>query len=185
MTSNCNHRRFADRRFLPLLGIAAALALTTFSAAALESDRDQPMDIQAVDSDTDLNSGVLKLIGNVSITQGSLRIEAETGEVHQPEQAAAVTRVILEGSPACLEQDLDNAAGKMRACSRKIDYDRQNDSVVLTGNVRITEPRGTLTGERVTYNIAEGRVQGQSGGGESRVRFVIPPRAREADDDSP
>lgn len=160
------------------------MALFTVAGHGLESDRDQPMDIRAIDSDTDLNSGVLKLIGDVVITQGSLRIEAETGEVHQPEQAAAVTRVTLEGSPACLEQELDNAAGKMRACSRKIDYDRRTDAVVLTGNVRIEEPRGTLTGERVTYNIAEGRVQGQSAGGDSRVRFVIPPRAKETNGDS-
>ena len=164
---------------------ALLCALSIPAVQALESDRDQPMDIQAVDSDTNLNSGVLKLIGNVRITQGSLLIEADTGEVHQPEQAAAVTRVILEGAPACLEQELDNAAGKMRACSRKIDYNRETDSVILTGNVRIEEPRGTLTGERVTYNIAQGRVQGQSGGGDSRVRFVIPPRTRDTDSDSP
>jgi len=143
------------------------------------------MDIEAIDSDSDLNTGVLKLIGGVKINQGSLKIDATTGEIHRTAEASDISKVILEGSPTCLEQKLDNAAGTMRACSSKMEYDISAESVVLTGNVRIEEPRGTLTGERVTYDIAQGRVQGQSGGGDSRVRFVIPPRAREPDGETP
>jgi lipopolysaccharide export system protein LptA len=179
MTSACTRRRLAD------LGCVLALALLALPALALESDRDQPMDIEAIDSDSDLNTGVLKLIGGVKINQGSLKINAETGEVHRTSEASDISRVILEGAPTCLEQDLDNAAGKMRACSSRLEYDIASESVVLTGNVRIEEPRGTLTGERVTYDIAQGRVQGQSGGGDSRVRFVIPPRARKPDSENP
>lgn len=162
-----------------------ALTLPAVGAQALQSDRNQPMEVSAIGSEMDLNTGTYRLNGGVEIVQGSLRIEADTGEVHQPSDSAEVSRVVLQGSPARLEQALDNAAGHMRASARTIDYDRSADTVVLTGDVRIQEPRGTLTGERVTYNIAQGRVQGQSGGGDSRVRFVIPPRAREADGDNP
>lgn len=179
MTSACTRRRLAD------LACSLVLATLAFPGLALESDRNQPMDIEAIDSDSDLTTGVLKLIGGVKINQGSLKIDATTGEVHRTTEASDISKVILEGNPTCLEQQLDNAAGTMRACSAKMEYDIAADSVVLTGNVRIEEPRGTLTGERVTYNIAQGRVQGQSGGGDSRVRFVIPPRAKEPDSETP
>ena len=178
MTSACIRRRRAE--------LFACLVLAAIAApcVALESDRDQPMNIEAIDSDSDLNTGVLNLIGGVKIDQGSLKIDAETGEVHRSGDASDISRVILEGRPTCLEQQLDNAAGTMRACSNRLEYDIASESVVLTGNVRIEEPRGTLTGERVTYDIARGRVQGQSGGGDNRVRFVIPPRAREPDSEA-
>lgn len=179
MTSACIRRRLAD------LGCLFALAAFASTGLALESDRNQPMNIEAIDSDSDLNTGTLKLIGGVKIDQGSLKIDADTGEVHRHAETADISRVILEGNPTCLEQALDNAAGTMRACSNRLEYDIASESVVLTGNVRIQEPRGTLTGERVTYDIAKGRVQGQSGGGDSRVRFVIPPREREADSETP
>lgn len=161
-----------------------ALSLPAFAVHALESDRNQPMDIEANDSDADLNSGVVKLIGAVRINQGSLKIEADTGEIHRTGEAGDISRVLLEGNPTCLEQQLDNAAGMMRACSNRVEYDVSRDTVVLTGNVRIEEPRGRLTGERVTYDIARGRVQGQSGG-DGRVRLVIPPRAGDTNGDTP
>jgi lipopolysaccharide export system protein LptA len=163
------------------IALATAFAATAAPAWALEADRDQPMEIAANSSDINLESGVHLLSGKVEIRQGSLLIQADTGEVHQPGQGAEVTRVVLEGEPARLEQALDNAAGQMRASARRIDYDRAGDTVVMTGGVRIEEPRGTLTGERVTYNIAQGRIQGQSSGEDGRVRFVIPPRPAQAD----
>ncbi|MDZ3823258.1 MAG: lipopolysaccharide transport periplasmic protein LptA [Pseudoxanthomonas sp.] len=173
MTSACTRRRRADRL------AAVVLLLAATGLQALETDRDQPMEISAGSSDADLASGVYTLTGGVEIRQGSLLIQSDGAEVHQPEQNAEVARVILTGNPARMEQALDNAAGRMRASAARIDYDRRADAVVLTGNVRIEEPRGTLTGQRVTYDIARGRVQGQAGAGEGeRVRFVIPPRPR-------
>lgn len=172
---------FGARPAAPLaMLLALAAAATGAPAWALEADRDQPMEIAANSSDINLESGVHLLTGSVEIRQGSLLIQAASGEVHQPGQGAEVTRVVLDGEPATLEQALDNAAGQMRASARRIDYDRAGDTVVMTGGVRIEEPRGTLTGERVTYNIAQGRIQGQSSGEDGRVRFVIPPRPAQA-----
>ncbi len=174
MTSICIRRR---TEFALLL----ALTLPSWSALALESDRNQPMEITAQGSDTDLESGMHTLIGKVEIRQGSLLIQADRGEVHQPNGGEEVARVVLQGTPARLEQALDNGAGYMRARAARIDFDRASNTVVMTGGVRIEDPRGTLTGERVSYDIARGRVQGQSSGEDGRVRFVIPPRAPAAE----
>lgn len=185
VASGSRHRSL----LLPWRAAAAILFTCLFAPAAvvaLESDRHQPMDIAADNSDSDLSTGVHQLIGKVEIRQGSLLIQAERGEVHQSGNNQEVNRVVLEGTPARMEQALDNAGGHMRARARRIDYDRAGDTVVLTGGVRIDDPRGTLTGERVIYNIAQGRIQGQGGGGEDgRVRFVIPPPARTSGGDTP
>jgi lipopolysaccharide export system protein LptA len=173
MTSNCIRHRAE-------LGLLLALMLSALPVMALESDRNQAMDITARDSDIDLESGVHQLIGKIEIRQGSLLIEADRGEVHQPGGGQEVSRVVLEGTPARLEQALDNGAGFMRARAARIDFDRASNTIVMTGGVRIEDPRGTLTGERVSYDITRGRVQGQSSGEDGRVRFVIPPRQPQA-----
>ncbi len=171
MTSDCMHRRHAD--LLALLTLATA-TLWAAPAIALESDRAQPMDVLADRSEADRATGVLKLMGNVSITQGTLKVEAENGDVHQNSRSGEVERIILRGSPARMQQQLDNAAGEMRASAAQIDYNAGSDTVVLSGNVRIVEPRGTLTGERITYNIAGGNVRAESGS--EQVRMVFPGR---------
>lgn len=177
MTSNCMHRRHAD--LLALL-VLAATSVWTSPASALESDREQPMDVLADRSEADRATGVLKLSGNVSITQGTLKVEAENGDVHQNSRSGEVERIILRGSPARMQQQLDNAAGEMRASAAQIDYNAGSDTVVLSGNVRIVEPRGTLTGERITYNIAGGNVRAESGS--EQVRMVFPGRGAAAAD---
>lgn len=178
------HRQTAER---PRLGcVLLGVLLLPGMVLALESDRHQPMDIVANNSDSDLNTGIHQLIGNVEIRQGSLLIEAERGEVHQPGNDQEVTRVILEGSPARMQQALDNAAGYMRARARRIDYERNRDTVILTGGVQIEEPRGTVSGERILYNIAQGRIQGQGQpGADGRVRLVIPPPRRSESGETP
>ena len=171
----------------PLAGvlIACCLLLPTLPALALESDRHQDMTIESDTSDSDIEQGVVRLAGNVSIQQGSLRIQASQGEIHQDRGSGEIARVILEGTPARMEQALDNAAGHMRASAQRINYDAARDTVVLSGNVRIVEPRGTMTGEQVSYDIARGSIRGQAGAGEGqRVRLVLPGRRSGPADDS-
>ena len=60
--------------------------------------------------------------------------------------------------------------------SAAVDYDFNTEIIILTGGVTITQPRGTLRGERVVYNMRTGQVQsGGQGGG--RVRMTIQPKA--------
>lgn len=170
------NRQTGPARRLPGL-LAAALLCLALPALALESDRHQDMTIESDTSDSDIERGVVRLSGHVTIEQGSLRIDADSGEIHQDRSSGEIARVLLEGTPARMEQALDNAAGHMRASARRIDYDAARDTVVLSGDVRIVEPRGTMTGQQISYDIARGSIRGQSGAGEGeRVRLTLPGR---------
>jgi lipopolysaccharide export system protein LptA len=95
--------------------------------------------------------------------------------VHQVD--GEVQRAQLEGAPATLRQDLDEG-GRVDARARRIDYDLKSDTVVLTGDVVIVQPQGELRGERVTYELATGKMTGSGEGAGSRVRLHIPPKAK-------
>ena len=63
----------------------------------------------------------------------------------------------------------------MVARARQIDYDLASETVVLTGNVIVEQPRGELRGEKVTYEIATGKLTGSGEGTASRVHMTLNP----------
>jgi lipopolysaccharide export system protein LptA len=168
-------RRVADR-LRPALLLAVMVPL--LAGAQQSRDRTQPMDIGADHTDATLGvDGRAVLRGNVQITQGTLKIDADRATVQR--RAGDFQRIVLEGAPARMEQQLD-AGGMTRAQARNIDYDPQQQVVVLTGDVVVTQPEGNLRGERVTYNMQTGNLQGGGDGG-GRVRMRIEPRQPASD----
>ena len=64
----------------------------------------------------------------------------------------------------------------MNAVASRVDYDLTSEVVVFTGSVSITQPRGSLAGERVSYNMRSGQVTSGGGQGSGRVKMRILPR---------
>lgn len=154
--------------------LAASLALAAPPAEALR-DRDQPIQIEAQRTEGNLReSGVTVLSGEVRIRQGSLFIQADRAEIHR--DGAQVGQVRLEGAPVRLEQALPDRPGKLVAEALTIDYDPERRRMILEGGVRIVEPRGELTGNRVEYDTETGRVRAD-GGRDGPVRIRIDPPA--------
>ena len=163
-----------------LLCVCLALALGTL-AQARESDRQQPMDVEADHSQTSTAAnGTTHLWGNVHSTQGTLEIKADDAVLTQTK--GGISRAVLKGSPVYLKQD-DEDGQPMTATSRNLDYDLVGKTAVFTGDVVITQPRGVMRGERVVYDIGTGQIT--SGGDGSRVRMHIEPKAPSAASDKP
>lgn len=160
---------------LALVMVAAAAAPIT--ASARSSDRNQPMDIDAGASDYSMDdSRPTVLSGGVVITQGTLDIRSSRADITQRNGEAV--RAVLTGGPVRLKQILDD--GKpMDAVANNVDYDLRTEIVIFTGNVRIAQPSGSISGQRVVYNMTTGRVQG-GGDGSGRVQMRLMPRNRGA-----
>lgn len=154
-----------------LLVIAALL--TAASAHARKSDRDQPMDIDAGHQAGSLDdSAPIVLSQGVVITQGTLDIKADRAEIST--RGGEISRVVLTGSPAVMRQEMDDGS-PMNARANRIDYDMATDTVTLTGNAHIEQPRGNMSGQRIVYNMQTERVEA-GGEGSGRVQMRIQPR---------
>ncbi|GHA77412.1 lipopolysaccharide transport periplasmic protein LptA [Cognatilysobacter bugurensis] len=155
------------------LALLLTLSTCPVVADARSSDRNQPMDIDAGATDYSLDDRrPTVLSGNVEITQGTLDIRSDRAEITQ--KGGEPVRVVLSGGPVKLNQQLDDGS-PMSATASKVDYDLTTEIVIFIGNVAIKQPRGSLTGERVVYNMRTGQVQ--SGGKDSgRVKMRILPR---------
>lgn len=146
------------------LSLVALLVLAAPAAQALKSDREQPLEVAASHFTTNQNKHLTVLTGAVKLTRGSMKGESDKGTVYQ-DDANEINRVVLEGKPARLQQQLDNG-GLMRATAANIDYSTDSATAVLTGNaVVIQEGRGEFRGERIVYNTESGEITGEGGSG--------------------
>jgi len=159
---------------LPLVALFAAAVFTTVPAFARESDRNQPMDIESDHQEGTLDGNSINtLSGNVVIKQGTLDIRASKADIHQ--SGGEVVRAVLTGSQAVLKQQMDDGS-PMTAKADRIDYNMSTDVVVLTGNYTVTTPRGSTSGQRLTYDLKSGRLE-SGGQGSGRVKMTIQPKS--------
>ena len=158
---------------LLLLGVLVAGAV-----AARSSDRNKPMDIDAGhQSGTFSGDSVNVLSGGVHITQGSLDINASTATITVDD--GDPVRAVFSGGPVVLKQMMDDGT-PMTARASNIDYNLRTEIVVFTGDVRIEQPRGSMSGARVVYNLQTGNVE-SGGEGAGRVRMRILPKGARDD----
>jgi lipopolysaccharide export system protein LptA len=170
MSRNDARRRAA----VPLAGMllaALAAAFPVASVLARSSDRQKPMDIEAGrQSGTLTGDSVNQLSGGVHITQGSLDITSSAATITLA--GGDPTRAVFTGGPVALKQELDDGT-PMSARADNVDYNLKTEIVVFTGNVSITNPRGSLSGQRVVYNLKTGNVEsGGEGSGKVKVRIL-------------
>ena len=149
--------------------LAAVLPLTT---QARTSDRNAPMDVEADSTDAMLGDDSDAILsGNVRITQGTLAVGADKAVIHR--KNGDIDKVTLTGSPATLKQ-ISDIGEPMNAQASQIVYTLSSDLVVLTGGVVVQQPRGTLRGETIKYDLKSGHLDG--GGDGKRVQMRIMPK---------
>lgn len=158
------------------LSCLALLLFFSMPAAALKSDRSQPIDVDAGSAEFDEASGVTVLSGGVLLEQGSLQITAETATIYRDPEATSINRIILEGAPATIEQLLDEQPVEMKARARHIEYDLLTQTVTLIDDANLDQGSRHFSGARFEYDIANSRVKAQSApGGDGRVHMTFDP----------
>jgi lipopolysaccharide export system protein LptA len=147
-------------------------AIVSLAVQAKTTDRNAPMDVAADRTDALLgDDSDSTLSGNVRITQGTLEVSADRAVIHR--KAGNIDQIVLTGSPATLKQ-MSDSGEPMNARANQIVYSLSSDLVVLTGGVVIEQPRGTLRGETIKYDLKTGRLDG--GGDGKRVQMRILPK---------
>ncbi len=158
-----------------ILFIAAILPLTVF---ALESDRDQPIDIESDRAVFHEQEGYTVYSGNVRLSQGSILLEA--AEISIYFEDGNVYKLLASGDRAYYEQLPAENEGKVVAQANTIEYLLQDDLINLIQDASLTQDGATLNGELITYDVrnhllkANNRSDDQESGESGRVRVTIP-----------
>jgi lipopolysaccharide export system protein LptA len=153
--------------------LACAWAGLPQPSTALESDRQQPLYVNADSTGGSLGDGETVLRGNVDIRQGTLHIRADEAAVAKRD--GKVRRVTLRGNPAFLEQEIEEQ-GLVQAEADTITYQVRNGLVRLTGNADVRHPQYQISGETLTYDLDTQHFRGSSQQGDGgRIRIQLEP----------
>jgi lipopolysaccharide export system protein LptA len=175
-----------------LVWLALLTVLCTSPVVALQSDRQQPLEVNADATDGTLGDGVTVLRGRVEIRQGSLHIKADRAEVDKLD--GRVRTVVLRGEPAFLEQEIEQQ-GLVQAQASTITYQVASGLVTLEGTADVHHPQYQVSGDQLTYDLNQQHFQGSGDGAEGgRIRIRLdpemvdkspPPAAEDVPDSAP
>jgi lipopolysaccharide export system protein LptA len=157
------------------LGLALALSLASLLVNALPEDRDQPIQLEASRGQLDQKTGVSVYEGNVVISQGSMRLTADTATIHVKD--GGFLRMEATGNPATLRYKPAVDKPEIQGTSRRVEYDVSSAKVTMSGGARLTQGRDVFTGEQVEYDLKNDLVRARCAGANGRIQFTIQPRA--------
>jgi lipopolysaccharide export system protein LptA len=153
--------------------LATVFILTvTGPLLALESDRQQPLLVNADTTDGTLGDGIAIMSGQVEIRQGSLLVRADVAEVEKID--GRVRQVKLTGTPVHLQQEIENE-GLVTATAGTISYKVATGMVTLTGKADVDHPQYQISGEELIYDMNLQHFQGNGGDGNGRIRIELAP----------
>jgi lipopolysaccharide export system protein LptA len=156
--------------------ICLVLLLTVWlQGYALESDKDQPMHLEADSLSVDEASGVVLYEGSVEITQGSLQIWADRLWIHRHQ--GKTEKIISEGSPVRFRQLPDKGGEEVRGQARRVEIHAQRDELLLIDDALFEQGSNHFSSDRIIYNREKAMVRaGGSAQGKQRVQVVIEPK---------
>jgi lipopolysaccharide export system protein LptA len=83
---------------------------------------------------------------------------------------------VFEGQPASLKQ-IDDKGDPVSVRARKVTYRPNSNDVLLEGAVEVDRPEGSMQGEVISYDMANGRMNARGDGTNDRIRMSFQPRA--------
>ena len=172
---------------------AAALLVACAATAGAQEREQLPIEVKALGgTDFDYSNGVLKFFGGITITQGAVRISADsavansldikkdsnwefsgTVRISMPDSSIAsdTARVRISGGEiasatvtgAPATFEQQREAEQAEGRANRIDYDMKRGSVELAGDAWLSSGGKEITGAKLIYSMANQRVVSQDG----------------------
>ena len=164
----------SGKRFERLARALALAVLATLSATAgaLQSDKEEPIGVEADSVDIDEGQGVSVYKGNVEVTQGSIHITAEKVTVTHKKGEADL--VVAEGTPVTFQQQPDGDKGLVRGRALRTEYRTDSEVLLMIGEAVLTQGKDSFRSDRITYDRARAVVKaGAAAQGKERVKITI------------
>lgn len=157
-------------KLLPLF-----LCLFAVCSWAKKGDTTQPIHIDSMTQELDMQSNTVIFTGDVKLVQGTLKLNADRVLVKRVNGQEGAEIIEAYGKPALFDQILDN--GKpVHGEAEILIYDVKKDLLTMKQNASLKQIDSQVNGELITYEIEKQRLKAQSKktSGE-RVTTIITP----------
>ena len=166
-------------RTLPLALALASIACP--AAHAEKADREKPIAIVADHFTADDAQKSSDFLGNVVVTQGTMRITAD--KVHVKEDAAGLKSYVANGGPLTFRQKRDSVDEYIDGEALRAEFDEKTDVLRLYQKGRVKSGANEIAGDFISYDMTRelaevaGAPPGTKAPANSRVKMIIlPPR---------
>jgi len=133
------------------------LLFLPFSASALDTDNEQPMNIEADRVDIDDEKGTNIFRGNVIITRGSIRISGDKVIVYRDKEKN-LDKIHSTGKPAHFQQTPENKKVPVIAEAKELFYDAVKEILIMRRNGKILQDKDTFTGDHIVYDSKRNKI---------------------------
>lgn len=153
------------------------ICLIATPGLALQSDRQQPITIEADRADMDDQKGISVYRGNVILAQGTMELKCEVLTAHH--ESRALIKVIANGSPAYFRQRPASDKEEVVATAPRMEYLVNKQLVYLLDKAEVTQGRNVFRGKRIEYNITDNQVHAEGGSAPGeRVKVTLFPQEK-------
>lgn len=183
-TSARKQNRRIDRKII-FFGVIASLCVAFGDVWALSTDSQQPIEIEADFAELDDQEGRTIYVGNVIVTQGSIKMKGDKLKVLFDEDRD-LQHVHMEGRPAYFKQTPDGGKEDVEGEGLIIEYHAKKSLLHLIQKAKLTQGNRLFTGDRINYDSAKSVITGRgtpktqqdsdSPPKRKRVKVIIPPK---------
>lgn len=167
----------ASRHMPSALGLTACLliAAAVSPAFAFDLESDKPIRVESKNARLDDKAGTATYTGNVRVTQGEARLEAD--RVVLQRSNGELESMEATGSPATYQQPESEQAPELYAEGERIQYSAAEDLLVFERNALIRQSGDRFRGDRISYDLEDRVVDASSAKDdeEDRVEMTIQP----------
>jgi lipopolysaccharide export system protein LptA len=154
--------------------LALRLFLLPLHCAAVDGDREQPIEVEADRLEVRELENISIYEGNVALIQGSLNIRSDRLIIHFND-AHELTLMEMSGQPASLRQ-LDNEQQEMLGEALEIDYIASKSLLELRRSAFFRHAGDLIKGELIRINTDTNAIEASGKSADERVKMVIKPR---------
>ena len=183
-TSARKRNQWSDRKAI-FLGLCISLGIMFSESFALSTDSQQPIEIEADFAELDDQEGRTIYVGNVIVTQGSIKMTGDKLKVLFNEDRD-LEHVHMEGRPAYFKQTPDGGKEDVEGEGLIIEYHAKKSLLHLIQKAKLTQGNRLFTGDRINYDSAKSVITGRgtpktqqqsdTPPKRKRVKVIIPPK---------
>lgn len=150
--------------------------LTAPCAWALSTDSQQPVYIDSDSQQLDLKSNKVTFVGNVTLKQGSININAEKLIVIRDAKSGEIQEIQGFGDLATFSQ-LTDEGKTLYGEAKKLNYQMAQDQLTMTDQAMLSQDDSVIKSKQIRYRISEQKLIADSNNSSGRVSTVLQPQA--------
>lgn len=164
----------------------SALLQGSSAVFAEESDRDQPIELEADTVSVNDAKKISVYTGNVILTQGTLQIKADKMIVREDQDGFQHSTCFgSPNNPTTFKQKRTGKNEWMQGSGQRIEYNGRMDKVQLYTNAWVKRGEDIVTGDYISYDanaeyaeVIGGTKANPAGTANSRVKATIQPKSK-------